>query len=233
MYLPERGRGQRCAPVAKGTISDIHGNLLVDEHLLVVRVVDLARPELADSVQDRAPVPDADVGEGRANGEVATKVVDGVRRRVPRETLLGEGGLVQGVVGIEDAELIVDRAVLVEELLRQEREVCGVPGVGRVHGAEDDDAERDTCRGADRQLTEGKAGASRRQLTNVLRHLRRERREKGTERPSARADVVPVEAEGEHAETLVTVRTAAGAKISIRFRSRLSPEKGWLTRRCG
>ena len=39
------------------TAVNVHRHLLVDEHLLVVRVVDLASLELADGIQDRAPVP--------------------------------------------------------------------------------------------------------------------------------------------------------------------------------
>lgn len=48
--------------------------------------------------------------------------------------------------------------------------------------------------------------------TSILRDLSAERREKSSERSSARADVVPVEAKGEHAETLVTVGSSKDSR---------------------
>lgn len=120
-------------------------------------------------IAEKDYAPDADMREGRTDGEVAAEIVDGVGCGVPREALLRERRLVEGVVGVEDRELVVDGAVLVEERLRQEGELGGVPGVGRVHAAEDDDAERDA---------------------DVLRDLGRERREEGTERAATGAEVV-------------------------------------------
>ena len=59
-----------------------HRDLLVNAHLLVVRVVDLAGLELADSVQNRAPVPAAKRGrppKGRASQLPASEVRSGFR----------------------------------------------------------------------------------------------------------------------------------------------------------
>ena len=118
-----------------------HRDFLVNAHLLVVRVVDLAGLELANSVQDRAPVPAAqreeqpkgrasqlpapqvrsgfrsysqsDVRQSRANREVTSEIVYSVAGRVPRKALLVEGRLVERVVGVEDGELVVDRSCVI------------------------------------------------------------------------------------------------------------------------
>jgi hypothetical protein len=50
---------------------DVHRHLLVTAHRLVVRVRDGAVTETLDSSPDGLPVPDSDVGEGSADGEVA------------------------------------------------------------------------------------------------------------------------------------------------------------------
>ena len=87
------------------------------------------------------------MGKSSSDSQVATEIVDGVGSSVPRETLFGEGSLVERPIGVENELLIVLGSVFVEEILREEGELCGVPGVGGEHGAEDDAAETDTKRG--------------------------------------------------------------------------------------
>ena len=101
-----------------------------------------------------------------------------------RETyLLLELGLVEGEVVVEDLKLGVLRAVLVEEKLREERHVLRVPDIVLVAQAEREDADDNT---------------------GVERKLGRQRREKRTDSASARANVVPIERNGEESKTLVT-----------------------------
>lgn len=102
----------------------------VNEHLLVVRVRLRPCPEILDGLDDRAPVPQADVRKGGADREVAAQVVECVAGGVPRKAVDVERGLVELVVGGEDQALVEDGAVDKEELLRQEREGLGVPAVG-------------------------------------------------------------------------------------------------------
>jgi hypothetical protein len=132
-----------------GTV-DVHRDLLVATHRLVVRVGDGAVAETLDGAEDGLPVPDSDVGEGRSDGEVAcgdealvlrrgrgeegrltAKVVDRVRRRIPRKALLCQRCLVQAVVGVEDRRLVVLCAVLVEEILREEGVVLSLRAENR------------------------------------------------------------------------------------------------------
>ena len=80
------------------------------------------------------------------DSQVAANVVDSVGGSVPGKTLLGKSGLVERPIGVEDGVLVVLRTVLVEEILRKEGELSGVPGVGGVHSTEDHDAESDTER---------------------------------------------------------------------------------------
>jgi hypothetical protein len=126
-----------------GTV-DVHRDLLVATHRLVVRVGDGAVAETLDGVEDGLPVPNSDVGEGRTDGEVAAEVVNSVRRSVTRETLDSESVLVEGVVGVEDGRLVVGGSVGVEELLGEEGEGLGAPGIGVVHRGEENAAEADT-----------------------------------------------------------------------------------------
>jgi len=86
------------------------------------------------------------VSKSGTDSQVAANVVDSVGGSVPGKTLLGKSGLVERPIGVEDGVLVVLRTVLVEEILRKEGELSGVPGVGGVHSTEDHDAESDTER---------------------------------------------------------------------------------------
>jgi hypothetical protein len=92
------------------------------------------------------------VSEGSTDSKVATEVVDSVTGSVRRKTLLLEGGFVERPIGVEDSVLIVLRTVGVEEILRKEGELGGVPGVRGVHGAEDDAAETDSAMKVNNEL---------------------------------------------------------------------------------
>jgi len=84
------------------------------------------------------------VSKSSSDSQVASEVVDSITSGVRREALFSKGSLVKRPVGVEDGVLIVLRTVGVEEILREEGELSGVPSVRSVHAAEDDAAETDT-----------------------------------------------------------------------------------------
>jgi hypothetical protein len=120
-----------------------HGDFGVNLHLGQVRVVGLTAAVSLDVLVDLLTVPEGDVGDGRTNGKVSTDGVQHVGGSEPRKTLHFELGFVEEKVIIEDSELIVLGAVLVEEILREEGEVLGIPDVVRVDGAESDAEKND------------------------------------------------------------------------------------------
>jgi len=143
-----------------------------------------------DNVDDVFAVPHKHVGNGRSNSHICTNFADNLRAGKPGQTNPGEFLLVKHEVLVEDESLLETGAVLVEELLGQEREVLAIPSVEMVGGAESDH-------------TEDRSG--------VERELGRKGGEESTHGTSTGSNIVPIKAEGEHSQTLVTSSTTKDA----------------------
>lgn len=121
--------------------------------------------------------------------------------------MLSEGRAVEGEVGVQDRQLIILLAVLVEQELREEGEVLRVPGVPRVARAEREAGSQSIQEGTERQTADSHA----RDDTSVQGQLRCEGSEQGTDGASTGTDVVPIERQREETETLVSGGTAEDA----------------------
>ena len=99
---------------------------------------DSTHPVLPDHLNDVLSIPYENVRDSCANGQVSSDLPEQVRPCEPRQANGFQLGWVQAEVVVQYLQLVVQGTIEVEKGLREEREVLGVPCVGRIRRAERD-----------------------------------------------------------------------------------------------
>lgn len=118
-----------------------HRYLGVDLHLLAMGVSRLATAFLSDDLNDVLAVPNEHMSDGSTDGKVGADLGQDLGGSKPRETGSRELRGVEEEVVVENSQLVVWLAVLLEERLREEREVLAIPTVRCKSGAKRDAAQ--------------------------------------------------------------------------------------------